>query len=534
MKKIGKKNIAGSICIPSGIRCTKAEAIERYFGFEGIGIITTKSVSFKPKTGYKEPLYVRVGEQSYINAVGLENPGAEVFAQELAGIAVPEDKFLLVSVFGKDADEFYSAASVLAKYADGFELNLSCPHAKGYGLQIGSDPDLVVEITKRISESFDIPVFVKLSAAVQDIAGSAKAAAESGASGAVLINTVPGMEYVGGVPILSNVTGGMSGSSIRPVALKAVREVRQAIGNEPVIIGMGGISSAAHIESFKAAGADFFGIGSALTGLNTSQAEEYIGNLHKGADIPNPADSITNMDYQECEIESNISLTDTLHRIKLSPWKNYPENTDVAGKFFFICIPGTGEKPFALYSYENREFIIKNVGCFTGVLTGLKPGNKVYIRGPYGNGMPDFEGAEVNFVAGGTGIAPCYEMAKKYSVGNTVRFFFGGRSAGDVFDTGRYAELGEVNIATEDGSLGFKGFVTDILRNCGLDSERQVFINVGPVKMIESCVEIEKPEASEIWVSIEHRTSCGAGICGKCADSDGFITCVDGPFMRLQ
>ena len=161
--QIGKKIIDGRFVIPAGIRCADPKVIEKYLDLESVGIVTTKSISVKPVIGHKEPLFIKYGERSYINAVGLANPGAVAFKEGLSKIKVPSNKFLLVSIFGKDVKEFYEAAKILYDYADGFELNMSCPNAKGYGLQVGNDCALVGEITKKISKNFDVPVFVKLS-----------------------------------------------------------------------------------------------------------------------------------------------------------------------------------------------------------------------------------------------------------------------------------------------------------------------------------------------------------------------------------
>ncbi|MCL1952820.1 MAG: tRNA-dihydrouridine synthase [Oscillospiraceae bacterium] len=537
---IGKKRIRGRFVIPSGVRCARVSAIERYFGMESVGMITTKSVSLEPKQGYKEPLYVKYAENSYLNAVGLENPGAGAFAAELAKITVPADKFLLVSIFGRDVDDFRRTAEILSPYADGFELNMSCPHAKGYGLSIGNDAALLSRITKEIAGCVDVPVFVKLSAAIPDVAGVAAAAIANGAAGITVTNSIgPTIEYVAGTPVLSNVVGGMSGEAIRPMGLKALRDIRQAVGPEPVLIGMGGIFTAEHIESFHTAGADFFGIGSALTNLNTRETEQYLNGLERdltgrgGGYVLPP---VTNMEYRRCVVEKNEALTDVLHKITVSEWDGYEGDSGVAGKFFFLMLPGVGEKPFALFSHRDREFIVKNVGFFTNALTGLGAGDALFLRGPYGKGVWDYRGVTVNFVAGGTGISPVYEIAKKYSGACSIRFFLGGKVEGDIFDLERFAALGEVHAATEDGSVGAQGYVTGLLEAYDFGGDRtQVFINVGPKPMIQKAYAIEKRFTGEenIRVSIEYQTSCGVGICGKCATESGFISCVDGPFLGV-
>lgn len=540
--QLGKKIIDGRFAILSGIRCTSPRVAERYFGIDAVGIITTKSVSVTPKTGYKEPLFIKYGENSYINAVGLSNPGASVFRDELAQIVVPDNKFLLVSIFGKDEEEFYRAAEILYDYADGFELNMSCPHAQGYGLQVGNDSELVGMITKRISNSFDIPIFVKLSATIADVARTAKIAVRNGATGITAVNTMgPSIEYISEMPVLSNREGGMSGEAIRPMALKAVMDIRKAIGSSPVIIGAGGIFNKKDVDSFNMAGADFFGIGSALTNVNSEEAAEYLNTMRWDLIRNRSGETYTlkpvnNMEYQKCIIENKVLLKKDLYKIQLSRWKNYDNCVDTAGKFYFIMISEIGEKPFALLSYENREIIVKRVGPFTNELTKLKIGDTVYIRGPYGKSIIPYDNVVINLVAGGTGISPTYEIARKYQKQNKIRFFFGGKEKEDIFEKSLFEKIGEVNVATEDGSLGHKGNVLELIEEYSFpEKEKQIFINVGPRAMIENAYSYEKTVTDEnnIWVCIEYQTSCGVGICGKCATEQGAISCVDGPFLRV-
>lgn len=540
--QLGKKQIDGRFVIPSGIRCARAKTIEAYLGIESVGIITTKSISIYPREGYREPLFVQYGNNSYINAVGLSNPGAMAFKKELSEILIPENKFLLISIFGGNEEEFLEAAKVLCDYADGFELNMSCPHAKGYGLQVGSDPALVGHITKRITENFDIPVFVKLSATMANIAGTAKIAVENGALGITAVNTLgPSIEYISEMPVLSNREGGMSGEAIRPMGLKAVMDIRRAIGNNPVIIGMGGIFNKKDVDSYNMAGADFFGIGSALTNLSTEETRQFFDTMRwdlirDRAEETYTLKPVTNMEYRKCFIEEKICLKDNLYKIRVSRWKSYDEDMDTAGKFFFLMISEIGEKPFALFSCKNREFIVKRVGAFTTELAKLKVGDEIYIRGPYGKEIVPYQGVTVNLVGGGTGISPAYEIARKYVKENKIRFFFGGATKEDIFGKEAFEKIGEVNVATEDGSIGLLGNVTDLLQSYHFpEAERQVFVNVGPRAMIESVYAWEQnlTDESDIWVSVEYQTSCGVGICGKCATEKGALSCVDGPFLRV-
>ena len=178
--QLGNKQIEGRFVIPSGIRCTHASTIAKCFAeIPSIGVVTTKSISVAPRSGYREPIYARYAPGCYINAVGLTNPGARDFLAEMEGIDIPPDKFLLVSVFGGGVDDFVGAAEILSPIADGFELNMSCPHAKGYGATIGEDTELVSAITRAVA-----PVAVKVRFSPVD-----PAAGPAGTDGLLTVST---------------------------------------------------------------------------------------------------------------------------------------------------------------------------------------------------------------------------------------------------------------------------------------------------------------------------------------------------------
>ena len=205
---------------------------------------------------------------------GLTNPGAEKSAETLSKLRVPEDRFLLTSIFGGSLEEFVEVARLLAPYSHGLELNLSCPHAKGYGMAMGQDPDLVRAITRAVKSVVNIPVIPKLTPNTPDIAAIARAAIEGGADALCAINTVgPGYTSAFGKPVLSNGAGGMSGKGVLPIALKCVGEIAAAC--DTPIIGCGGISSAADVRAFRDAGASVFGVGSALVGMTSAEIGEY-------------------------------------------------------------------------------------------------------------------------------------------------------------------------------------------------------------------------------------------------------------------
>ncbi len=237
------KAISGPFTVPSGIVATAVPIIEYFFQhIPQVGVMTTKSIGLEPRLGYREPILSQYAPGCFVNAVGLTNPGARVSAEFFAELQVPADRFFLVSIFGGSVEEFVEVAKILAPYADGLELNLSCPHAKGYGMAMGQDPELVRDITAAVKAAVDIPVVPKLTPNAADIAEIAAAAVAGGADALCAINTLgPGYFSAHGEPVLSNELGGMSGKGVLPIGLKCVREISQRV-SVPVI-GCGGISS---------------------------------------------------------------------------------------------------------------------------------------------------------------------------------------------------------------------------------------------------------------------------------------------------
>lgn len=543
--RLGGKVVRGRFVIPSGIRCTHATTIQKCFlEVPSVGVVTTKSISAQPRKGYREPIYARYAPGCYINAVGLANPGAEAFLAEFDGIEIPEDKFLLVSIFGSDTPSFLEAARILKPIADGFELNMSCPHAKGYGAQVGHDTHLLAEITAAVARETGLPVFVKLAASFPDLEGAARASMEAGAAGLTVTNTIgPAVVSVGEEPILHNKYGGLSGDGIRPLGIRAVEQVRRAVGPDPVIIGMGGIATPEHVAQYARAGADLFGVGSALTGLDSRQFREYLTGLERdclagsfdGA-YARSCETTVPMDYHRVRVVSRGHYDETLFKLVLDCLPVECEDGGMAGLFYFLCVPGVGEKPFAIFSSSEKSVVVRVVGEFTRYLATLEPGAEILLRGPYGAGIPHFENSTVIFAGGGTGIASLLEPACRLRGANRLVFVLGARTASHLCDVDRFRALGEVHLATDDGSAGFHGFVPDLLKQVTASLPSMppaAFITCGPEPMVWKCFEIQRSLAppERIIGSIEYMTSCGVGICGKCASPSGALTCLDGPFL---
>ena len=230
----------------------------------GAGAIVTKSVGVNPRVGYSNPTLVRA-HCGFVNAMGLPNPGIDVFSEEISFsknlLRVP----LIVSVFGYTAEEYVSVAKKAVEAgADAVELNVSCPHVKQTGAEIGQNPRLLIEIVENVKAKVSKPVIVKLSPNVTDVAVLAKAAVEAGADALTAVNTLKAMAIDAETqkPILANVFGGLSGSAVKPVALRCVFDIASQF--EVPLIGCGGVSSWHDAIEFFLAGACAIQIGSAV------------------------------------------------------------------------------------------------------------------------------------------------------------------------------------------------------------------------------------------------------------------------------
>lgn len=229
----------------------------------GAGAVVTKSFGKEPNKGYVNPTTVEVAG-GIINAIGLSNPGVENFRGELEKLdgRVPG----IASIYGASPQDFADIALQIQDTVDAVELNVSCPHAMGgCGAAIGQDPNLTSEIVKAVKKAVKIPVIVKLTPNVTDIVEIAVSAQAAGCDALTMINSLgPGMkiDIETGKPILSNRFGGMSGPAVKPIALRCVFDVYEAV--EVPIIGVGGIRDYRDVVEFLYAGARAVQVGTAV------------------------------------------------------------------------------------------------------------------------------------------------------------------------------------------------------------------------------------------------------------------------------
>ena len=248
--------------LASGIMDEDAGSIQRVIEC-GAGAIVTKSIGLKPREGYPNPTLVEL-EHGILNAMGLPNPGIKNYMEEIKKLKHSKTP-IIGSIYGANANEFKELSHNMEKHGvDALELNLSCPHAKGYGLEIGFDPTIIKEITSKVKETVDVPVFVKLSPNVTDIVELAKAAEAAQADGIVAINSVKAMkiDLEAKIPVLSNKIGGYSGKAIKPIGVRCIYEIA---GNVDIpVIGVGGVTTGKDAIEYLMAGASAVQIGTGI------------------------------------------------------------------------------------------------------------------------------------------------------------------------------------------------------------------------------------------------------------------------------
>ena len=249
------------LILASGILGVSHSTMKRIID-AGAGAITTKSIGPKPRKGYKNPSIIEIYPNTFINSVGLGNPGIDYFIKEI--IEIKKSKFpLIVSVFGDTNDSYLEVATKAVNAgADAIEINISCPHAEVSS--IGIDETLTYSLVKLIKANLGKPLFVKLNPNVTNIEEIALAAEKGGADGVVAINTLAAMTIDINTkrPILSHGSGGLSGKAIHPIAIKKVYDLYKVL--KIPIIGCGGIFNWKDVIEFFLAGASAVQIGTAL------------------------------------------------------------------------------------------------------------------------------------------------------------------------------------------------------------------------------------------------------------------------------
>jgi dihydroorotate dehydrogenase (NAD+) catalytic subunit len=248
------------LLLASGFLGISQQVFNRLYN-DGLGAIVSKSISVSPLEGYKGPTVVYLGEKGYLNAVGLANPGSDVFAHEIMNNQIP----LVVSIVGSSQSDFQKLINKFDKLnIVAYEVNLSCPHVEKMGMEVGDDPDLVTKIIKTIKTRTKKPVIIKVGIGKSDVLKLATIIQESGADAITAINTIKAMaiNVETGMPVLSNKVGGLSGVPLKPIGVRCVYEIFKKV-NIPVI-GCGGIFTWEDAIEYILAGATAIELGSVI------------------------------------------------------------------------------------------------------------------------------------------------------------------------------------------------------------------------------------------------------------------------------
>jgi len=258
---IGKIQLERPVMLASGILGISLDVFNRLYR-SGAGAVVSKSLSTEPWDGYPNPTIFSVNGGGWINAVGLSNPGAPNFAKMIES---NKDVPIIVSLVGSIPEDFEMMVKQFKNCkVTAYELNLSCPHVAKVGLEVGDDPELVKKIVSTMKNSTDVPVIAKVGLGTTHYLNTVNAAIDSGIDAITAINTIRAMaiDVETQRPILSNKFGGLSGTPIKPIALRCVYEISSKY-NIPVI-GCGGISTWEDAVEFILAGSSAIQLGSAI------------------------------------------------------------------------------------------------------------------------------------------------------------------------------------------------------------------------------------------------------------------------------
>jgi dihydroorotate dehydrogenase (NAD+) catalytic subunit len=262
--RVGPLALRNPFLLASGIWGESGESLAGAWA-AGAGGVITKSIGSDPRPGYPNPTIETYSDWGLLNAMGLPNPGINEYPQEIA-IARAAGATVIGSVFGGDATEFARLARRMAETGVvAIELNLSCPHAEGYGTEVGSEPAEVEEIVRAVVHDVKLPVIAKITPNTPDPAALAAAAQKGGAAAISAINTLRALAIDTSLrrPVLAHGLGGLSGPAIKPVGLACVWQIYDRVSIP--VVGVGGISTADDALEYIMAGARAVEVGTVVT-----------------------------------------------------------------------------------------------------------------------------------------------------------------------------------------------------------------------------------------------------------------------------
>lgn len=535
----------------SGVVTTKAPLI-RYVDthLPEITLITTKSFQVEPNEGNREPIICEVEVGSFGNSVGLRNSGLKISLEEIKELRknYPLRSLLNISLSASSIEDFITLVKAFDSVADILELNFSCPHAaSGYGSDIGTSAEIASLYVKKIREATELNslLFVKLTPNVDDIGSIAKSVIDSGADGLVAINTVGPtlhIEPLSQSPILQNPRNGVGGKSGRWIferAVESIVEIREAVGEEVPIIGMGGVTTATDIATMIESGADIVGIGSAFGKVHQDNWPLFIKELAEGA-----TSELATQNYRHT-LSSYYKQTNSMEykRRRVVKTQRLGENTLLlvlegsyqfeAGQFLFLWLPKVGEKPFSIALSDPLTFIVKKRGAFTQALFELKVGDYLYFRGLYGEGVQLASTSKALLIGGGTGVAVLPSLAKALSEKSvSVSTYIGSSEPLESSLEKEIEPYSTVKTVIDEGVVA--RVLLDVEQFYKENKEEVALYVVGPDLFMRAAAKQAlkyNVDPSLIFLSLEKNTMCGVGMCGECLCGER-LTCQSGTFVE--
>jgi dihydroorotate dehydrogenase (NAD+) catalytic subunit len=255
--------LANPVLLASGT-CGYGEELEPFLKLADVGGIITKTITPEPRAGNKPPRIIET-PSGMLNAIGLQNPGLEGFVEHKWPFLSKLDTKVIVNIAAPTVEEHGEMTARIDALGGvaGIEVNISCPNIKEGGVLFGCSPTASADVVATVRRNTDLPIIVKLTPNVTDITAIARSVVDAGADAVSLINTLVGMavDLDARRPVLGNVTGGLSGPAIKPVALALLWKVRQAV--DVPLLGLGGISTAEDALEFLVTGASAIQVGTA-------------------------------------------------------------------------------------------------------------------------------------------------------------------------------------------------------------------------------------------------------------------------------
>lgn len=517
------KNKDISFATVSGIITTNMPMIKRMDRIPEISIITTKSFTVEPREGNREPILFGK-DNSFINAVGLKNPGMEKAYYDIKASFCMSDSFLKsilnISLAGNTIEDFVILIKKFNDVADMFELNFSCPHVNdGYGMAIGANSDTVFEYLTEIRKHTNKLIFVKLTPNTNEIEKIAKAAIKGGANGIIAINTIGPYDFL-------DKKGSMSGKNIKEIALNKVKKIRKAIGPFIPIIGMGGISNGKDVKNMIEAGANIVGIGSALANIHPDNWKQYFYDLKNNNEVKNYTKNI-NTEYTSYKITKIEDFPDEIRMIELDGKVDYK-----ASQFVFLYLPEIGEKPFSIYKGDPLTFLFKKKGKFTKVIFNLNVGDEIYYRGVYGEKPFIPTNSRIAIVAGGTGIAVAEKLTYEFSKKNNFTEVFHGMTKYSDYNFSFPEQTAYIPVVDN----GIFGRVINVFSKDAIYKKYDYVYTIGSnefMKKVSKTYIENEGKKEDIFLSVETLTRCGIGLCGEC-QCGGKLTCKEGTFFTYK